>query len=298
MRMTFSMAYREGAIDIAQTSERLAAAQKQVSSGNRVNVASDDPVSAARIVDEQGSIARIDAYTSANDAASSRLNIADSVLSDVVERISYAQTLVTGAQGSTVTQAQRDAAIQGLSGIRDALVSDLNTKFDGAYLFSGTDSTDAPYTQASNGTVSAYRGNTSVASVDVDGTRQIQSTFDGSRIAQGSDSADIFTVLSNLTTAIANGDAAGMENGAAALGRAFDRATLAQTTVGNAMRTVDDAGERLAALRVDASARASKLQAADMAAAITAMTQAQTSYQAALAAFATLGKTSLMNYIS
>jgi flagellar hook-associated protein 3 FlgL len=291
------MAYRQGTTDIAQTSERLMAAQKQVSSGNRVNVASDDPAAAAAIINEQASIAKIDAYTSANDDASTRLNIADSAMSDVVDRISYAQTLVTGVQGSTVTQAQRDAAIQGLNGIRDALVNDLNTKHQGAYLFSGTDATDAPYTQAADGTVSAYHGNTSVASVDVDGSRQIQSTFDGSRIAQGSDSSDIFTVLSNLTTAIANGDTAGMDSGLSALGRAFDRATLAQTTVGNAMRTVDDAGQQLSALRVDASARASKLQAADMAAAITAMSQAQTSYQAALAAFASFGKTSLMNYI-
>jgi len=298
MRLTSSMMYRDSAVDISQTTERLERAQRQVSSGNRVNVASDDPAGAAGIINEQAAIARIDAYSSANDAASARLGIADSVLTDIVDRLSYAQTLVAGVQGSTVTQAQRDAAVSGLNGIRDALVADLNTKFQGGYLFSGTDAADAPYTQAADGTVSAYRGNTSVASVDVDGTRTIQSTFDGSHIAQGSDSSDVFTVLSNLTTAIANGDAAGMDTGTKALGRAFDRSTMAQMSVGNAMQTVDDAGQRLTSLRVDATARASKLQAADMVAAISAMTQAQSSYQAALAAFGTIGKNSLMNYIS
>jgi len=297
MRVTFNTSYREGSADIALAAQRLADAQRQVSSTHRINVASDDPAAAASVIDQQGSIARIDAYTAANDAASSRLNVADSVLSDVINKITAAQTTALGAQGSTVTASQRNAAVQQLNALRDALLSDVNTQFKGTYLFGGTNVAVAPYTQAPNGTVSAYQGNTTAAAVDVDATRSVPLTFDGSRILQGSDPTDVFSALSALTTAVGAGDNPGISVGLAALGRALDRSTVAQTAVGNALNTIDAAGTQLASARLDAGARVSKLQDADMAVAITEMTRAQNAYSAALGAFATVGKLSLMDYL-
>jgi flagellar hook-associated protein 3 FlgL len=297
MRVPYSTSYREGNADIALAAERLATAQRQVSSGQRVTVASDDPVGAASVIEQQGTVAQIDAYTAANDAASSRLNVADSVLADVINKISAAQAAAIGAQGSQATANQRDAAIQKLNALRDALLSDMNTQFKGTYLFGGTNVTVAPYSQASNGTVSAYQGDATAAAVEVDPSRTVPLSFDGGRILQGSDTADLFSTLSGLATAIGAGDSAGITQGIAALGRGLDRATVAQTAVGNALNTLDDAGTQLASARQDATSRISKLRDADMAAAITEMTRAQNAYSAALGAFATVGKLSLMDYL-
>jgi len=297
MRVPFSMSYRQGNDDIAQTAGRLAAAQQQVSSQKRIQVASDDPAAAASIIEQQGTLARIDAYTAANDAASSRLNVADSVLSDVINKITAAQTAALGAQGSNVTANQRNAAVQQLNGLRDALLSDMNTQFKGTYLFGGTNVTVAPYAQAAGGTVSAYQGNATTAAVEVDATRSVALSFDGGKIMQGSDSSDLFTTLAALTTAIGAGDNAGISVGLAALGRALDRSTVAQTAVGNALNTIDSAGAQLTTARLDATSRVSKLQDANMAEAISEMTRAQNAYSAALGAFATVGKLSLMDYL-
>ncbi len=297
MRVPFNTAYRNGGADIALAAERLADAQRQVSTTRRINVASDDPAGAASVISQQGTIAQIDAYTAATDAASSRLTVADSVLSDVITKITAAQAAALGVQGSQATPAQRDAAIQQLNALRDALLSDMNTQFKGKYLFAGTDVSAAPYTQAANGTVSAYQGNTAGAAVDVDANRSVPISFDGGNIVQGSDPADLFASLSALTTAIQAGDSAGIGQGLDALGRGLTRATVAQTVVGTALNTIDAASTQLASARQDATSRVSKLQDADMAVAITDMTRAQNAYSAALGAFATVGKLSLMDYL-
>jgi flagellar hook-associated protein 3 FlgL len=297
MRVTFNMSYRQGNDDIARAADRFATAQRQVSSNRRINVASDDPAGAAAVIEHQGTIAGIDAYTAANDAASSRLNVADSVLSDVITKITAAQTTALAAQGSQTTPNQRTALAQQLNGLRDALLNDMNTQFKGTYLFGGTNVTVAPYTQAPGGTVSAYQGNATAAAIEVDATRSVEISFDGGKILQGSDPTDLFNTLSSLATAIGAGDNAAISVGLAGLGRALDRATVAQTAVGNALNTIDSAGAQLASARIDATSRVSKLQDANMAEAITEMTASQNAYSAALGAFATVGRLSLMDYL-
>jgi flagellar hook-associated protein 3 FlgL len=297
MRVTFGIEFRDGTADIALAAERLAAAQRQVSSGHRINDLSDDPVGASSVVQQQSAIARIDAYTAASDSASSRLTVADSVLSDLIDTITAAQTTVVGAQGSEVTATQADAAVQQLGALRDAVLSDMNTQVNGTFLFGGTNVLAQPYVQLAGGAVSAYQGNAATASVGVDASRSVPISFDGGQILQGADPADLFSTFASLATAITNRDSVGMSQGLAALKRAFDRATVAQTAVGNALNTIDSATTQRVTARNDAAARLSKVQDADMASAITEMTSAQNAYSAALGAFATVNKLSLMDYL-
>src|SRR5437016_2311147 len=153
MRITFGASFRDGVDAINLAAEQMAKAQQHVSTGRRINVASDDPAGNAGAMAQNATIARIDAYTKGADAASARLSVADSALTDMVNQITAAQTAATSVLGSSVSQNQRDAAIATLQSVRDALVSDLNTQVGGTYFFAGTDSTAPPFTQAANGTV-------------------------------------------------------------------------------------------------------------------------------------------------
>jgi flagellar hook-associated protein 3 FlgL len=238
----------------------------------------------------------MDAYTKTADSTSSRLTVADSMLTEIINKITAAQTSATSAQGSITSQSQRDAAAATLQGISEALFGDLNAQFHGSYLFSGSKATTAPYT-ASGGTVSTYQGNATPVSVDLGQGRTVQMSFDASAITQGSDSSDIFTVLSNLVTAAKTGDNAGIGVGLDALGRALDRASMMQTKVGTGFVALDDVRARLSTERLGVNADLSSTQGANMAAAITNMTQADTAYRAALAAFGRIGSVSLMDYL-
>jgi flagellar hook-associated protein 3 FlgL len=81
--------------------------QRQVASGRRIQSLSDDPLGAASAITEHATLDRLEAYAGANDAATYRLGLADSVLTDVVNQLSAAQTLALSARGSGVTQGQR-----------------------------------------------------------------------------------------------------------------------------------------------------------------------------------------------
>ena len=71
MRVTFN-AVRDGLVGINTAAEQFAEAQWQVSSGKRVRVPSDDPLSAQRAIQDQADINNLDAYTQASDSATSR----------------------------------------------------------------------------------------------------------------------------------------------------------------------------------------------------------------------------------
>jgi flagellar hook-associated protein 3 FlgL len=296
MRIVLSNSFDNITQAMATAAESLADAQRQVSTGLKYDKLSDDPLSAAQSITEHSVLDRLDAYKSAGDAASYRLGLADNVLSDMINQLTSAQTTALSVRGSETTQSQRDAAANELLGIRDALMSDINTQFQGAYLFSGSQVTVAPYS-ITGGVISAYQGDNDTNAIDIGTGRSVASTFDGSAIMQGTDSVHILDALTNLAAAVSAGDEAGMDAGIQSLNRAFDRANAAQARVGNDERSLDDTKALISSARVGSVTRLSSIEDVDLAQAASRLSQADTAYRAALAAMSTIGKISLMDYL-
>jgi flagellar hook-associated protein 3 FlgL len=297
MRIAFQTGFRDAIADIQRTSEQMASAQRQVSTGRRLDVPSDDPSATTSAIGERATIGTIDRYVRSADSLTSRLSVVDTVLSEIVSKLTAAQTAAASAIGDTATAEQRTAAVQDLASIRDQLVEDLNTKFGGVFVFAGTASTTKPFTQNPDGTVNAYAGNSSTVSVDIDRAKSVQATFDGQALAQGSDSTDLFTAIEDLRTAILANDTPNIEAGFAAMKRAFDRATGMQAQVGSGEKALEDQKSRLSTERLGVSARLSKFEDANMAEAISAMNRAEIGYRAALGAAATIRRVSLLDYL-
>jgi flagellar hook-associated protein 3 FlgL len=294
MRVIFDIV-RDGLSAINTASSALAKAQQQVASGRRINGASDDPRGTQLAIAERATMGAIDAYTKTSDAAAVRLASADSVLTAIGDKLTSAMTTALSAQGTQATDASRAASAQALRSLRDALVGDINTTFNGNYLFSGTNSTTQTYAQV--GGVWTYQGDTATAQVEVESGRTVSISFNGQAIAQGGDSTDVFTALDDLADAVAAGDSDGISTGLAALQRAFDRAQRAQGLLGADEQSVDAATARLSTLRTASESRRSKLEDANMAEAITRLTQADSAYQAALGAVSTAERQSLLDYL-
>jgi flagellar hook-associated protein 3 FlgL len=297
MRLTFSAMHRNAQEGIESASTRLMEFQRQVSTGKRIEKPSDDPSATLGSIGEHNETAAIDQYARTTDTIGSRLAVVDTVLSDLILQIERAQVASASARGSTKTQSQRDAAATELEGIRDTLLGDMTTAFNGAYLFSGSNSTVAPYTRPPGGPVSAYAGSTNELLVDVDQQRAVKMTFNGQTLTQGSDAQDIFVEFDNLIAAVRAGDDAGIGAGMAALQRMFDRVTTAQGRVGADLRTIDEQKLRLDELKRASAKRISALEDTNMAEAISGMAQADAAYRAALGAASTVTKQSLMDYL-
>jgi flagellar hook-associated protein 3 FlgL len=296
MRITFNSQYRDSSAAIDQAAESLIDLQRQVATGKRVGKASDDPTAAANAINERAQLASVEQYARAADSATSRLTVVDSVLSDLVEKLTAAQSSTMSARGSTKTPAQREAVAKALEAIRADVLDDFNTSFRGAYVFAGAASTTRPFTEAGDGSINAYAGSSTEVSADV-GSQDVPMSLDGDAIAQGGDTEHIFDAFDDLIAAVRAGDDAGMQTGMDALSRAFDRTTTAQSRVGVALQALETEQVRLQEVKLAGTTRLSKLEDADMAEVIAGMNRADAAYKAALGAAATAAKVSLLDYL-
>ena len=294
MRVTFNQLH-DGIQQINTAAEAFADAQWQVSTGLRLRAPSDDPAAAQRAVLDQASIQALDAYKSVSGSASTRLTALDTTLGGMGDKITAAMTALQGSLGSTATQTVRDAAAITFQGIRDAIVADINSSVNGTRLFGGTGANQPPYAKVSGAWT--YQGTSQAATVAIGPNTKVAITFDGASILKGSDATDVLSLLDSLATAAQAGDATTLLAGQNLLRNAFARVTRAQSQVGYDEVSVADGEEWLSSRRLSAITRLAEDREVNMAEALTRMSKAQTAYQAALGAMASISKQSLMDYI-
>lgn len=296
MRVVYNSIYADGVRAIQNAADSLTEAQRQLASGRRIEKPSDDPLGNSAAILEHNAMARLDAYTSAADAAGYRLSLADSALSDIISQLNAAQTATLSARGTSVTQAHRDSAHNEILAIRHALLGDINTKFQGTYIFSGADVATAPFEQTGS-TFTGYQGDSTQTRIEIANGASARLSFDGGAIFQGADTQHILDALGDLATAVQAGDETGIQNGLAAISRAYDRATNAQASIGNELSRVDDARLRTLNDRTGVTARLQSIEDADMAAAAAKLAQADTAYKAAIQSLSMIGRVTLMDYL-
>lgn len=295
-RVTHNTLYRNSLRDIQSTAEAFARAQQQVSSGKRLQRASDDPAAAATGLRERAEIRSVDRYRQANDSVDSRLRVTDTVLSDIVTSITSAQTKAASGRSTVLTAEQRDAVALEVEGAKQGIFAAINTSYRGVYLFAGADNTAPPYTKT-GATVSAYQGDANVVQVDISRTSTAAITVAGDSIMQGSAGADLFETLDALATAVRAGDMPAIDAGMIELERAFNRVTTAQSGVGTTLSALPGEKARLDDLRRASDSRRSQAEEISLAEAISEMTRAQQAQEAAIAVAGTNQKTSLLDYL-
>jgi flagellar hook-associated protein 3 FlgL len=246
-------------------------------------------------VGEHATLGNLDAYTRSASSAAARLAAADNVMTAIIDKITSAIVAGTSARGSEIDPDARAAVVQQIRGLRDSLAGDFNQKFNGSALFAGTATDQEAFTFSGGAWI--YNGNADTAQLQVEQGRLVSVTFDGNAIAQGADADNMFTVLDDLATAVASGDNNAIGVAIDGLERAFDRATQAQGRLGADERGVDEAVARLSVFRVSSETRRSNLEDANMAEAMTRLSQAETAYRAALGAVSSAERLSLLDYL-
>lgn len=296
MRVTFNTGMASLLHEVNGVAERLKARQLEVATGKRVQVPSDDPAATVGIVSENATVQTLDRFARTADSAEARLRVTDSVLTNLVDELQSALTQAAAGRNSTLTQESRNATALAITGLRDSILSTVNTQYQGGYLFSGGRSTTAPYTKTGS-TVSGYQGDTTIVSVDISRSRSVAVTVNGDAVLRGTDASDVFSVLTSLATAVQNGDSNAIDQGIGALNRAFTRATEAQSRVGTDLAAIAEEQARLGETKRASNARRATLEDANLAEAISGMNAAQQSQQATLAVLGQTNRLSLLDYL-
>lgn len=296
LRVTFNTLFRNTLQDVQRTASEFARAQQQVSSGKRLQAPSDDPSAAAAGLRERDEIRALDRYRGATDSVESRLQVVDTVLSDVVRSIEVAQIRGAAGRSTILTAEQREALALEVEGTREAVFTAVNTSYRSMYLFAGAGATAPPYTKVGTA-VSAYQGDSTVVSVDLSRTSSAAVSVDGGAMLQGAAADDLFGTLDDLAAAIRAGDMPGVDAGLSALDAAFERVTHVQSGVGATLNALTSERGRLDQLRRASDTRRSQAEEVSLAEAISDMTRAQQAQQAAIAAAGTNQRLTLLDYL-
>lgn len=151
-------------------------AQDQLSSGKRVNRASDDPMAAARAERALASMSRVDATQRGVEASRALMAQTEGALGDAGELLQRAREALVEAGNGSFGDPQRLVLSKELREIREQLLAIAN-RSDGAsnFLFGGQGSAEAPFVDAPGGV--QYRGTAGEALVA--GNEQLPISMDG-----------------------------------------------------------------------------------------------------------------------
>jgi flagellar hook-associated protein 3 FlgL len=136
-----------GSSNITKVQQQLLDVQNQLSTGERLNVPSDDPGDSAIVQQLQKLMEQRQAYADNLKHAQSQLGEVDSSLGDLTDILKQAQQIASQNVGSDVTPDQRQGAAAIIASIQSQALSLGNKQFEGVFLFAGDKSTDAPFVE-------------------------------------------------------------------------------------------------------------------------------------------------------
>jgi flagellar hook-associated protein 3 FlgL len=161
MRVSTSWTYQQSVNTMLAQEAALAATQNQVSTGNRINVASDDPGGAGQAIGISHQLSNINQFSATINSASTRLSTESTTLNSITDLLNSARDLGLQAINGSLAPADRQSIATSLTQIRQQILQLGNSQdSNGNALFAGTSNTDTPFVQAADGTVS-YVGNDS-----------------------------------------------------------------------------------------------------------------------------------------
>jgi flagellar hook-associated protein 3 FlgL len=193
MRISSSQYFTMNVQTMSDQQSSLASMYQQISSGNRLQTASDDPLGAAQAVQLTIKTAAFSQYATNQSTALSSLQQEDTTLSSVSSVLQSIQTQLVRAGDASLNDANRSSIADQIKGYRDQLMTLANTTdSSGNYIFAGFKTGSAPFTDDASGVGATYSGDL--------GQRQVQ-VSDGRTISVGDTGAAIFQSVSPTESA-------------------------------------------------------------------------------------------------
>jgi flagellar hook-associated protein 3 FlgL len=176
MRISTAQSFDTGIDSLQKRKLELDEAQRQLTTGKRVNKASDDPAAAARAERALAAQARHEASQRAVEASRAVMQLTESALADAQELMQQARELVMAGGNGSYTDSERRALAVQLRGIREQLLSVANRADGrGGHLFSGQGASQPPFVDAPAGV--AWRG--TAGRIDVASGESLPVSTDG-----------------------------------------------------------------------------------------------------------------------
>ena len=172
--------------------------QTQLSTGQRFEVPSEDPIAAQRVMSLQSLLERKAQVKSNLTTNQSYLTATDSAMGNIASLLSEVRATALGVLGTTATDTQRQAAAQQIDQTIQQMVDIGNQQFRGRYLFAGSSTQVQPFSSTDAGYVE-YSGNEARVPSFADIDQLFDTNLNGSEafgaISQAATGGDLKPVL-------------------------------------------------------------------------------------------------------
>jgi flagellar hook-associated protein 3 FlgL len=169
-----------GSSNITRVQKQLLDVQNQLSSGQKLNVPSDNPGDSAIVQQLQKLLEQRQAYGDNLKHAQSQLGEVDGSLGDLTDLLNQAQQIASANVGSDVTPDERASAAAIIKSLESQALSVGNKQFEGVFLFAGDRSTDAPFVQDVGGV--KFVGDSNVLANQYDENTKLPFMVDGAEV--------------------------------------------------------------------------------------------------------------------
>jgi len=282
-----------------QSTQQEVTLTSELSSGLRVASLQDGPVAVAQSTLLGSSIAKDDTFVQTASNETSRMQVTDSTLGDVVTQITSALSTAVSGNNGTLNATDLASVAKSLSGIRDQVLSLANTSYQGQYLFGGSQGSTPPFTldTTTNPATAVYNGDSNVQYVQTPSGQQIQVNLPGSAVF-GAAGSGVLGALNQLISDFSGGaTTAALTAHTSALTTALGQLSSQRTTLDSALSRLQATSTYTQTEESQLKMAQSTLVSADPTVVATQLSQAETQHQALLSVINALGSSNLFGLL-
>jgi flagellar hook-associated protein 3 FlgL len=290
-RVTSTQLLSDSARTMQAAMTRLSKLQTQASTGDRIQVPSDDPAGTGASIQVRGQQAALAQYQRNATDGSGWLSTIDGTLTQSTAILQSARNLVLEAANSgTMSPTSRDAVAADLQGLRDDLLAQANTRYNGRSVFAGTSDADA---FSAAGVWSGTPGVTVDRRIGADSTIPVDA--DGGA-AFGSGPTSVFATLDSIVSDLRNG--VDVQPRIAQIDGAIQNVLTVQAVNGSRYSQMERAQDSLGAQSIDLTKQRSSIEEVDTVQALVDLQSQNLAYQSALQVTAKALPMSLLSFLN
>jgi flagellar hook-associated protein 3 FlgL len=284
--------------DINAAHERLARSQNELSSGKRIQKAEDDPFGTGRALFLRNQVGDLAQYQRNVDEAQGWLEANDIAMDNITSLMQRARELTVQAANGTLDQTSLNGIAAEIAQIRDSVREQMNAKFAGRSVFSGTLTLSDPYPP---GPPYTYAGNDDVIQRTIGDGQAIDLNIRGWEafsVPATNAGANVLTALTTLETDLRAGNK-GAVGGVdlTALDGHLDQINDARAKVGARANRLEAQTSQLQDMELNVRDLLSKTENVDMAKAMVDFSMHQSVYESALRSAAKVLQPTLLDFL-
>ncbi len=297
MRITQKIIFDDFMRDINKNRSQMAGIQSDLSSGKRVRIPSQDPISfqRSRILEEN--IRKQEQYQNNISSGLRQGRLAQEALDETIDSLIEVKRILTHGATDTSRDKVRESMAQEIAGIRDTIVMTLNSSYGDRYLFGGTNSAAEPLTfdEAAPGGVT-NNSNATAPRIQAGDQMFVDISITATELRDTA-AGDLFAVIGNIEQALRDNDTGALNQMMGDITETIDHTAILASRLGNNINRLEFMNEQYESTNIVLKSNVSELVDTDFAKAFSDMQRTQIAFESAMAVHTQMIHNTLLDYL-